>query len=92
MSFLTEQTIEAYLVNETRDLPMPNGSTRPHTTFKLVWSSVDILNQTVGVTTEQLVQGALEESTLQGIGFEEAFDGVVAWLHGECRKSLNRYH
>lgn len=80
MALYTEKTIEAWLERETRYLPMPNGSIRPHTTFRLVWRKVDALVAWQGWTLTELTGLAMQETVLQRISFEEAFDMVIAVL------------
>lgn len=86
MAFYTDKQIEAWLETQTRDLPMPNGTTRPHTTFRLVWETVDSLVLTCGYSVVELTGYAIAETKLQNVTFEEAFDGVVAWLNHEHNK------
>lgn len=87
MTFLTDKQVEDLLEFETRDLPLHDGTHRPHHTMKLVWSSVDVLLD-LGHELDELVQVAIEESELQSVTFGEAFDGVVAWLHREAKNTL----
>lgn len=85
MTFYTETAIETWLEPETRDLPMPNGSTRPLTVFRLVWDKADSLVLLNGYTLEELAGFAAEEAMLKRISFERAFTGVVAWLDNQRR-------
>lgn len=78
--FLTEKETESLLETETRDLPLHDGTTRPHTTFKTVWRSVDSLIDT-GTKLDELVEAAIEESELQMKPFGETFDACAQWLH-----------
>ena len=63
---------------------MPDGSTRPLTSFKLLWRKVDslILN---GYSRLELVEFALDEVRIQGIEFDAAFRSVVAYLDNQRR-------
>ena len=87
MPFYQEKQIEEWLETETRDLPMPDGSTQPLTGFKLLWSKVDSLVLLNGYARLELVEFALEEVRLQNVSFDKAFTGVVAYLDNERRKA-----
>lgn len=86
MLFYTEQQVETWLERETRYLPMPSGSWRPHTTFKLVWETMDSLIVDSGYCGEQLVEFAIEEAYLQRLSFDDAFTGVISWLDDQRRR------
>jgi hypothetical protein len=86
MPFYTEKQVEAWLETETRELPMPDGSTRPHTTFRLVWETVDSLVLLSGFSVAELVAFAVEETHLQKASFDDAFTSVVGYLDRECNK------
>lgn len=85
MPFYTEKQTEEWLESEMRYLPMPDGSTRPVTAFRLVWSKVDSLILLNGHTLEDLVGYAVEEATLQRITLDRALTCVVAWLDNRRR-------
>jgi hypothetical protein len=76
----TEEQIEAWLVSETRDLTMLDGTQRPMTMTKLHWSAVDTLAVVGPYTQEELIRYAQEEVELQGVDFDLAFRSVVAFL------------
>ena len=86
MPFYTDKQAETWLEREARNLPMPDGSTRPLTTFGLVWETADSLVKDSGYALRELIAGALEEEYLQGLSFEEAFTCVVGWLDDRRRK------
>lgn len=86
MAFHTEKQIEDWLESQTRDLVMPDGTTRPHTAFKLVWHTMDSLVEVSGYSPLELVEYALEEAHLQKMSFDEAFTGVLSWLDEQRRK------
>lgn len=85
MDLYNETEIENWLATEARDLPMPDGSTRPTRAFRLVWETMDSLILTSGYSRLELTKFAAEESRLQGIPFETAFTGVVSWLDDQRR-------
>lgn len=86
--FRTEKEIEALLVLETRELPMPDGSTHHVTCFKLIWDNVQslILNgwdeklNRWGWSRSRLAEEALRVSEETGRSFEDSFEAVVSWL------------
>lgn len=86
--FITEKQTEDWLIYETRDLPMPDGSFRPVTDFKLGWELYDLLLSISDYTPERLVGFALEESQLSGLPFEKTFPSCVAYLDRHLRDSL----
>jgi hypothetical protein len=88
IDFLTEKETEALLESETRDLPMPDGSFRPVTDFKLGWEIYDRLLFISDYTPSQFVGWALEEAELSGRSFEEMFPVVVAYVDNRLRDIL----
>jgi hypothetical protein len=42
-SFVTDKEIESLLEVVSRDMPMPNGTTRSFTGIKLMWKALDFL-------------------------------------------------
>lgn len=86
MAFHTESQVERWLECETRDLQMPDGSTRPHRCFRLVWEIADSLVLLDGYSYEELASFAAEEAALQQLPFDEAFKGVVSWLDEQRRE------
>lgn len=88
VEFLTEKQIEGLLERETRDLPMPDGSLRPLTDFKLMWETYDRLILLGDYTPARLVGFALEETQLSGAPFEKTFPGCVAYLDHHLRDSF----
>lgn len=78
--FITEKETEDLLVLETRELVMPNGSSRCHTTFRLVWQGFDTLTRIYGYSEAEIVGLSLIEVRNQGFTFQRAFDGMVGWL------------
>lgn len=83
-----DQDTEHWLEAQTRKLRMPDGSIREHTAFKLVWNNADALVSLSGFTMDQLVSYACEEAYLQNLSFDEAFEGIIAWLDDRQRKGI----
>lgn len=81
--FITEKETEAYLVSETRDLPMPGGTLKPHTDFKLTWRIYDLLAEYSGFTKEELVAEAVRTRDLTGRSFEESFTAVLSSIYDQ---------
>jgi len=86
MTLYTEKQTERWLENETRNLPMPGGSTRRHTAFRLVWEKADSLVLLSGYSFAELAGFAAEEAELQDIDFDKAFTGVISWLDDQRRE------
>lgn len=78
--FWTEKETEAYLVSETRNLPMPDGSISPFTTFRLIWLHFEDLTRLLGYTPERIVELAIQETEATGVDFETAFPAVVGYM------------
>lgn len=92
--FITEKETEAWLEQETRDITMPDGSTRPITHFKLMWNGFDFLTATPYYqpkpyyTEARLVEWAVMDAEGTGRSFEETFPGVVTYVYKALRKHL----
>ncbi|UYV12398.1 MAG: hypothetical protein NCW75_14000 [Phycisphaera sp.] len=86
MGFWTEYKIERWIERETREISLPDGSTRSCTAFRLVWEQADSLVLLNGFSYAELAGYADEEARLQNLGFDEAFSGIVAWLDGRRRE------
>jgi hypothetical protein len=84
--FLTEKQVEAYVALETRDLAMPDGTSRPFTGFNLMWSVFDTL-VTLGLYSKaRLVEFAVQETETAGVPFDVAFPAVLAVLDAKLRR------
>lgn len=92
--FITEKETEALLEPETRDITMPDGSSRPITGFKLMWRSFDFLTATPFYkpkpyfTEARLVELALSSAQEMGYSFERSFPNMVAYVNLALRKRL----
>ncbi len=78
--FWTEKETEAYLVLQTRNLPMPDGSSLPFTAFRLIWLHFEDLIRLLGYTPERIVELAVQETQATGVDFQTAFPAVVAYM------------
>ncbi len=85
--FITEPETEDYLSEETRMIPMPDGTQRAFTGFKLMWRSYDYLILTTGYSSKQLVEQAVINAQEMGYSFEDSFPNVLAYIHREVRKA-----
>lgn len=80
--FITEKQIEAYLVNETRMLPLPGGGEQVMTGPNLMWQAVDFITGTCAFTMNELIGFTRSTMAEKGYTFEEAFKSVVAYIDG----------
>jgi len=84
--FITERQTEEYLAPETRELPMPDGSTRPLTAFKLLWRSWDYLILCGGYGRRELTALAQVNAQEVGCSFDESLRDTLAFLHRDLRR------
>jgi|GEM_PF-2706552 len=80
----------AWFALETRELPMPDGTTRHHTDCRMTWRSYDFIIGQGLFTGHQLVGLVVMTAEEQGGAFESAFANVLAYVHDEYLKSLDR--
>lgn len=86
---MTEKQTEDWLKLETRNITMPDGSTRPISMFKLHWNGYDFLvAEWKTFTEEKLVQIALNDAARTGRSFEQQFPNIVAYAYRTLRKQL----
>lgn len=85
---MTDKETESWLQRQTRDLPMPDGSTHTYTTFRNVWHAYDLLIELSGYTPTELMKHVQEEMGLQSIDFDRAFRCVIGFLDDERRKRM----
>jgi len=85
--FITEKETEDYLSEETRLIPMPDGTQRAFTGFKLMWRSLDYLISTTDFTSKELVELADVNAEEMGYSFEASFPNMLAYIHREVRKA-----
>ena len=89
MTFQTEKQTEAMLEMETRDLPMPDGSTQPVTAFRMAWNSYDFI-LACGVDSPVYITRLIaEDAHVAGKSFQEYFPGAVSAIHQAIR---DEYH
>lgn len=86
--FITEKETEEYLKQETRKIPMPDGSSRLLTTFKLVWRSWDFLILCGNYSRVELTSLAQINSREVGCSFEDSFRDTLAVLHRDLRRKM----
>jgi hypothetical protein len=84
--FFTEKETEYWLETETRLLPMPDGSQKPVTSFRLVWGAFDFLVKVGRKTPARLVELSLLNAQEMNLSFEESFPAVIAYLDHGLRK------
>ena len=85
--FITEKETEDYLSEETRMIPMPDGTQRAFTGFKLMWRSLEYLILTTDFTSKELVELAVLDAEEMGYTFEDSFPNMLAYVHREARKA-----
>ena len=85
--FITEKETEALLEQETRPIPMPDGSMRPFTGFRLMWESYDFLILCGNYTGKELVDLAIHNSKAMSYSFEESFPALLSYIHRHVRKA-----
>ena len=75
--FLTEKETEAYLIYETRDIPLGNGHTEVVTASNLFWTRLDLILDANITNMDELIR--LTRLNMQGTGysFSQAFQSVV---------------
>lgn len=98
--FITEAETERWLEQETRMLPMPDGSKRHFTDTKLTWRSVDFVTDKKlkwlvahwgdcvnPITLEELIKKAIIWGKKDNLSFEITFPNMAVHLHREIRKA-----
>lgn len=86
--FFTEKETEALLELETRDITMPDGSTRSFSAFRLMWNNFDYLTLSAGYTEKNLLELSVKNAEEMDISVEESFPNVVAYVNLAYRKGL----
>lgn len=84
----TDQQIEAWCQEHIREVPGPDGNTRPLRMSQLHWETADRLVAIYGHKWSKLSSAALQEAEIHGLDFNEAFEGLIAWLDHNARRSL----
>lgn len=82
----TEKQTERWLEMQTREVATPNGTRRSVRMFRLSWEIYESLLTLNRYTPEEIAGWAAEEAMLQDLEFDEAFDGVIAWLDDQRRR------
>ena len=80
-----ERDEEWWLEQETRDLPMPNGSMRPFTCMRIHWGSFDFLVHECGYTPERLVELAVIDAQEHNKDLDIFFPDTMAFIDQEIR-------
>jgi len=88
--FTSREEAQAWFTLETRALPMPDGTTKPHTDCRLTWRSYDFIIKRGLFTAAQLVNLTSMTARERGEAFESNFPSVLAYIHDEYLKSLDR--
>jgi hypothetical protein len=86
--FMTEKETEAFLVQETRQLPMPDGTTRPFTAMKVWWDAYDFLVATRSWSEKELVNLIAINADETRTAFEESFQAVLSYIDRNARKKM----
>ena len=78
--FLTEKQIEALLVDETRDLVLPEGETQVMTGPKLMWNAFDFIIEDKTFTFEDVIDFTQSTMKTKGYSFDNAFKSVLSYI------------
>jgi hypothetical protein len=84
--FTTEKKTEEWLVEEVRDILMPDGSYKPVRAFKLLWAARDFLEEHTDVTEEKIAEIAQMYVEETGKPYEEAYFDTVGHMDTNIRK------
>ena len=85
--FLTEKETESLLETETRNLPMPDGTTQPFAGFKFMWRSYDFIIESGLYTGKRLTELAVINGEETGCAFDISLRNVLAYIHQALRKA-----
>ena len=86
MAFLTEKKIEKLLLLETRTVPMPDGSQKAFSFFKVWWNAYDIVVWTSGFYPKKLAALAQRNAEITNIPYEKSLHDVVYYILGEQKR------
>ncbi len=86
MTFQTEKETEAMLELETRDLPMPDGSTRSISAFRMAWNSYDFILACGVRGPADITKLIADDADKAGKSFQEYFPGAVGAIHKAIRE------
>jgi hypothetical protein len=84
--FITEKATEEWLVQEVRDMLMPDGTHKPVRAFKITWSARDFLDEFTDITEEEIAKIAQEYAAETGKPYEEAYFDTIGHLENGLRK------
>lgn len=88
--FTSREEAFASFALETRELPLPGGETMLHTDCRLTWRAFDFIVARRLFTPAELVGLTAMTAEERGQSFESNFQSVIAYIHREYLKSLER--
>lgn len=77
---MTKEQLNQFKADNTRQVPLPDGTTRWVRATPDIWADVEFLEVVEEISQRELAAFALEETELQDVTFDRAFRGVVAHL------------
>lgn len=80
MGVITEQQVNEYRDENTREVELPDGSKLAVRMPPLEWSNFEFLKSVEGISERAISAYALEETGLQDVTFDQAFRMVVVYL------------
>lgn len=87
-AFFTDRNEAAkWAALETRNVPMPDGSVRTLTDWKLTWRSYDIIIADGLFSASEIAGLALLTASERSESFESSFSDVVSYIHGEIARA-----
>ncbi|QDU98605.1 hypothetical protein [Lignipirellula cremea] len=86
---MTEKQTEARLTSLVRDLPLPDGSTRPVRLLQFQWASYDYAIAHLGFTPLDFTAWAKDEEQYFGVNFDEAIQVGVDYVLQKWREHLD---
>lgn len=86
--FFTETQAERYLELETRQLPFPDGTLRPHTDFKITWLAFDFIVEAGNFTKGYLVSVANQNLEALGYSFKDSLRCLLSDIQPALIKKL----
>lgn len=86
--FYTERQIEELLELRTREIQMPDGTTKSFTLSKLGWKAYDFLTTWELYTAQELMAFAIRNSESTGCSLNLSLHNVVACGQQHARKEL----
>lgn len=85
--FFTEKETEAFLQNESRILILPDGRKESVTTFRLIWESFDLMQDTRAFTNQELIGWSYNwYMREQKYDFATYFENLVAFAFSHVKK------